>query len=65
MIESFSTASAEIAEITVGEYDYKVLKELRHDYDGEEEEKSAKNETEIPDTLIDVESEQIQGFLTR
>jgi len=61
LIESFSAASAEISEITVGQYDYKVLKELRHDYDGEEEnQKVSQNETEIPDTLIDVDSEQIQ-----
>ena len=38
------------------------MKELRHDYDEEEEDqKCPRNETEIPDTLIDVDSEQIQG----
>ena len=33
MIKCFERAANNILETTVGEYDYTVLKELRHDYD--------------------------------
>ena len=54
----YQKAAGGITETTVGEYDYKILKELRHDYDGD----IGKIESEdVQDSLVDIDNDQFQG----
>jgi len=55
--EVYQKAAGGITETTVGEYDYKILKELRHDYDGE----IGKIESQdVQDSLVDIDNDQFQ-----
>ena len=46
----------------MGEYDYKILKELRHDYD--DDDNKSETEQQTSDSLVDIDNDQFQGQLT-
>lgn len=58
LIGVYEKAAEGILERTVGEYDYKILKELRHDYDNEEE--KTENDQIPSDSLVDLDNDQFQ-----
>jgi len=60
LIGVYEKAAEGILERTVGEYDYKILKELRHDYDNEEE--KTENDQVPSDSLVDLDNDQFQGM---